>query len=401
MVDGFKLVCADNANEGFRLIEEEWSTEKQFVMSMDVSKCFDSIQVTLLLDIVNQCLSQPYYRILQYDEYTLQSPVHRKRRSILVPLSCDLFSFLNSYKSHNAALIGGYVTSKLYSRDDIMNTVRFGLTSHLVRVHRQYYSQTRGIPQGSILSVPLCNLYLRFFEKTVLLPGVQSNPLEGLSSTIPHATLIRFVDDFLVITSHRPVLRSFYDYVAVPLTCDCVDAITPAEQVRHPTHGKRTTLSRCSDGEERAFQPPHDVVRVQHRFQASFRLHQLHQIHRVPLGHSLREGGQAPLCLHPALHPARPPVPLARGSTSAVAFVRRQSVLPGVLQRAVCCEACSVDAPSYERKALGAAGAVVQEVRRPEDCGRRTAGSVACGVRVLPAHAELRGVQQGGNEREG
>ena len=60
-----------------------------------------------------------------------------------------------------------------------------------------------------------------------------------------------------------------------------------------------------------------------------------------------------------------------------------------------------MDAPSYERKALGAAGAVVQEVRRSEDCGGRATGSVACGVRVLPAHAELRGVQQGGSEREG
>lgn len=161
-----KFVCAENANEGFRMIDDEWRGEKQFVMSMDVKKCFDCLRIEVLMDVVNAALNQPFYRVLQYDEYTPSQCALKKRRCAVVALSCDVLSFVTSHNSRDFSLLCGFITSRLYSRDEILNTVKSSLSSHIVHVHHQYYTQIRGIPQGSILSMPLCNLYLRCFERT-------------------------------------------------------------------------------------------------------------------------------------------------------------------------------------------------------------------------------------------
>lgn len=204
-----KFVCAENANEGFRMIDDEWRGEKQFVMSMDVKKCFDCLRIEVLMDVVNAALNQPFYRVLQYDEYTPSQCALKKRRCAVVALSCDVLSFVTSHNSRDFSLLCGFITSRLYSRDEILNTVKSSLSSHIVHIHHQYYTQIRGIPQGSILSMPLCNLYLRCFERTVLAGVVASSSLRPAA----HTTLIRFVDDYLVITTDPVTLQSLRDYV--------------------------------------------------------------------------------------------------------------------------------------------------------------------------------------------
>ena len=40
------LYSTENINEGFQIINENWSTQsKQYVCTMDIHKCFDSIQI--------------------------------------------------------------------------------------------------------------------------------------------------------------------------------------------------------------------------------------------------------------------------------------------------------------------------------------------------------------------
>lgn len=208
-VRNVKFICAENANEGFRMIDDEWRSEKQFVMSMDVKKCFDSIRIDVLMDVVNTTLNQSFYRVLQYDEFIPSQCALKKRRCVVVPLSCDVLSFVNAHNTPVFSLLCGSITSRLYSREEILGTVKNNLSSYFVHVHHQYYTQIRGIPQGSILSMPLCNLYLRVFERTVLTAIVASSSLLPAS----HTTLIRFVDDYLVITTDTSTIQCFHDYV--------------------------------------------------------------------------------------------------------------------------------------------------------------------------------------------
>lgn len=49
------LYSTENINEGFQIINENWSTQsKQYVCTMDIPKCFDSIQIVFDLLIMSE-----------------------------------------------------------------------------------------------------------------------------------------------------------------------------------------------------------------------------------------------------------------------------------------------------------------------------------------------------------
>ena len=49
------LYSTENINEGFQIINENWSTQsKQYVCTMDIHKCFDSIQIVFDLLIMSE-----------------------------------------------------------------------------------------------------------------------------------------------------------------------------------------------------------------------------------------------------------------------------------------------------------------------------------------------------------
>ena len=123
---------------------------------------------------------------------------------MLIPLDTDLSSYFRSFVEGKEVVVTGFVVSDLFTRSSVLETIRWNFSSLLVHFHNQYFRQVRGIPQGSILSFPLCNLYLREYEKRVLSPIVQS-PFQ--------TTVIRFVDDFLFITSDKSVLTQLENYV--------------------------------------------------------------------------------------------------------------------------------------------------------------------------------------------
>ena len=52
------LYSTENINEGFQIINENWSTQsKQYVCTMDIHKCFDSIQIVFDLLIMSEIAS--------------------------------------------------------------------------------------------------------------------------------------------------------------------------------------------------------------------------------------------------------------------------------------------------------------------------------------------------------
>ena len=125
---------------------------------------------------------------------------------MLIPLDIDISSFFRKYVDSKEIVVTGFIVSDLFTRSSVIETIRWNFSSLLVHFHNQFFKQTRGIPQGSILSFPLCNLYLREFEKRVLSPVVHS-PFQ--------TTVIRFVDDYLFITSDKSVITQLENYVRI------------------------------------------------------------------------------------------------------------------------------------------------------------------------------------------
>lgn len=74
------------------------------------------------------------------------------------------------------------------------------LKQNLIRVGKTVYVQDVGIPQGSILSTLLCNIVYAELEKKIF-PETGEN--------LPLHLLVRFVDDFLIISPNRSLVELF------------------------------------------------------------------------------------------------------------------------------------------------------------------------------------------------
>ena len=76
-------------------------------------------------------------------------------------------------------------------RESLLKLLKQHICNHIVKVGNKYYKQKIGIPQGSVVSTILCSLYYGHLEATELLTITND----------PSSLLIRYVDDFLFITT--------------------------------------------------------------------------------------------------------------------------------------------------------------------------------------------------------
>ncbi|CAE7135227.1 unnamed protein product [Rhizoctonia solani] len=83
-------------------------------------------------------------------------------------------------------------------QEDILDLLEEHITDNIVRIGSELYRQVVGIPQGSILSTLLCAIFYGDLEKTKL--GFTANPGN---------LLLRFVDDYLFITTDIQEARNF------------------------------------------------------------------------------------------------------------------------------------------------------------------------------------------------
>ena len=76
---------------------------------------------------------------------------------------------------------------------------------------KQFYRQKVGIPQGSVVSTILCNIFYADLEKKKL-PFLTDS--EGL--------LLRLIDDFLFISMNQDHAKTFLQYMhnGIPMKCE-------------------------------------------------------------------------------------------------------------------------------------------------------------------------------------
>jgi telomerase reverse transcriptase len=228
-------------------------SQKLFVVSCDVHKAYDSIDSKHVLHMVQGLLKQEEYKLHRFNK---TSKISEKSFFTRYMQTCGTFppdnAFEEGFAYPNQVLVNKASSSKVKGAS-ILELVGEHLMSNVVHAYGKFYRQTVGIPQGSVLSTLLCSFYLASVEVSKLFPvldiepkntdtlkfhlrhskvsnqtataaGTNESPLTNDESsgnfsskgskkreTQYVGTMLRFVDDYLYITSSEDSARRFLE----------------------------------------------------------------------------------------------------------------------------------------------------------------------------------------------
>ncbi|KAF8752305.1 Telomerase reverse transcriptase [Rhizoctonia solani] len=189
---------------------------KLYFVKLDVRACFDSIDQGKLLEILRDTLTQKGYMVRKFSQLQFSTGQPRRTfRKRAVP-DWDHTHFM-TYATKLAACLRHVIFADqvVYGFDyleDVLDLLEEHITDNIVRIGTELYRQVVGIPQGSVLSTLLCAIFYGDLERTKL--GFTRD--EG-------NLLLRFVDDYLFITTDITAARKFLNIMH--------------EGTRHPEYG--------------------------------------------------------------------------------------------------------------------------------------------------------------------
>ncbi|XP_058225242.1 telomerase reverse transcriptase isoform X3 [Rhododendron vialii] len=207
-----------------------------FIVVSDVSKAFDSVKQDKLISVMEE--------IMQSDEYLI------KKSHQVVCANKSLWAHQNLILADQDTSIGSTIFTSFASRCSLQgilvnqgqskNTRKeelfFDLNEHVkhnvLQLDKHFYLQDVGIPQGSVLSSLLCSFYYGHLETKVIIPFLQKsvepgndkfsatenrnhvyslpNNEAGVIVSSPKYMLLRFIDDFIFISTSKKQAASFF-----------------------------------------------------------------------------------------------------------------------------------------------------------------------------------------------
>jgi hypothetical protein len=188
------------------------------VVSCDIQSAFDSIQQRLATDIACKLLPEAVASFV-IRRYASVRPANTKSNDIKIVgpgvrirwhrvahpagnvQAFVQFCFDLSSRMRNAVFVDN-VEYQVANRKQLLQQLNTHLNAHVVQLPTGSFArQGAGIPQGSILSTLICNLYIGNLEKQALVPGMgkwlqqQQQPSLDESAVLP-SLLMRLTDDF-------------------------------------------------------------------------------------------------------------------------------------------------------------------------------------------------------------
>lgn len=190
---------------------------KLYLVKTDIVSAFDEINQELLMKILEDDVvsAERYLAIL-----TTKIKIERERLRVHT-----LRSFTQADPERDRSLSeilevqGGKQTNSVLAknmrmgfadRSSMLAILREHITRHLIRFNGKFFLQRCGIPQGSTLSSLLCSLYFAHLEKTKLSHLLQDSP-EGDSDVPRTSVLLRWIDDFLFISTDKNAAIEFFE----------------------------------------------------------------------------------------------------------------------------------------------------------------------------------------------
>lgn len=188
--------------------------------TVDIEKCYDSIDQNYMFDVASRQLCHDDYVVQKYhllygDEIT--GSVRRATKRAVGPPECQGLFLEGDVASKFRNVVLDSRTCQMVQRQTMLKLLKEHVKGHLVvtsgRYEQRYFLQTGGIPQGSVLSMLLCNIYYGNIENLMLNKENPQSPRltsAGLSDTPPNQDFMaRQVDDFLFISASKSAASNF------------------------------------------------------------------------------------------------------------------------------------------------------------------------------------------------
>ncbi|XP_074309417.1 telomerase reverse transcriptase isoform X3 [Silene latifolia] len=201
-----------------------------YLVVSDVQKAFDTIKQDKLLSILNE--------IQMADKYSMQksNEIFCRKRSVWSSEEVKLMSqtdgsgcnevMSSAHRKTFHRVSVNQEQSRTIRREELLLILKEHLKNNVLKLGQSFFLQTVGIPQGSVLSTLLCTLYYGHMENNVIVPYLAkgANDVAGHSDSgrvaleampdasfsFPKSMLLRFVDDYLFISTSKEQAVTFF-----------------------------------------------------------------------------------------------------------------------------------------------------------------------------------------------
>jgi len=185
------------------------SGQPLYIVKVDVQAAFDNIPQDAIQRLVMSFLSEDDYLITRHAEVKPPDShgahntgvVFKPTRKFCAAATggqkvSSLIAAINlrppQSLRHNTIFVDSIVPDSL-KKSKVVSLLNEHIGANIVRIGKKFYRQKKGIPQGSVLSSLLCNLFYGSFELERL----------GYLKDDKQSLLLRLIDDFLLITTSR------------------------------------------------------------------------------------------------------------------------------------------------------------------------------------------------------
>ncbi|TIB12060.1 hypothetical protein E3P77_01177 [Wallemia ichthyophaga] len=180
------------------------STHRKFyLIKADIQCCFDTIDQQKLLNMLDEIIKDDDYVILKHHTLARHNDTYKRTFKRQAVPEYEEESFIDYSKKLSEKLrntiIADQVVHPHIEKNDLLKLLKEHIMENLIKINNRIYRQATGIPQGSILSTILCSFFYGMLER---------NEMEFVQQS-PSALLLRFIDDFLFITTDREEARYF------------------------------------------------------------------------------------------------------------------------------------------------------------------------------------------------